>query len=232
MNKNQIISSSIQNLNNSNFIPPYLKPPQNSIFANCNSYNSSILTFAVKTTKKIKKRNYNELMESYKEKFNSLYKKENEELYKSLNENFQKKIYKINPNYKNFQNFPKNEKIILSLNEKKNKIEKNKEIKIQPKNNYIINDDIDDVEKDFMFEEKKDQKKYKLSKSYLYDEDPAFYSDLEDTKENSFSALNFSFDYPEISLDLSIKDKLITNAIELEKTFNRYFNVKTMPNKK
>ena len=74
-----------------------------------------------------------------------------------------------------------------------------------------------------MFEEKKDEKKYKLSKSYLYDEDPAFYSDLEDTKENSFSALNFSFDYPEISLDLSIKDKLITNG---------YFNVKTMPNKK
>ena len=80
--------------------------------------------------------------------------------------------------------------------------------------------------------EKKTQKKYNLSKSYLYDEEPPFYSDLEDTKENSFSALNFSVDYPEISLDNSIKNKLITNAIELEKTFNRFFNIKNMPNKK
>jgi hypothetical protein len=44
--------------------------------------------------------------------------------------------------------------------------------------------------------------------------------------------LNFSVDYPEINLDINIKDKLISNAIELEKTFNRIFNVKNIPNKK
>ena len=83
-----------------------------------------------------------------------------------------------------------------------------------------------------MKREKKNQKKYNLSKSYLYDEESPFFSDLEDTKENSFSSLNFSVDYPEINLDNSIKNKLITNAIELEKTFNRFFNIKNMPNKK
>ena len=96
---------------------------------------------------------------------------------------------------------------------------------------FIIDDEIDNVEKDFMFEkEKKVEKKYRLSKSYLYEE-PAFYSDLDDTKESSFSSLNFSYDYPEINFDNSIKDKLITNAIELEKTFHRLFNVNNMPNK-
>ena len=228
MNKNQIIFSSTQNLNNSYFISPYSNPHQNSLFVKNNSNNSSIPIFAVKSRKKIKKRNYNELMESFKEKFNSLYTKENEELYKSINMNFQKNENKINPNAKICL---KNEKIILNENDKKDRIKKIKEIKLQPKKKYIIDDDIDDVEKDFMFEEKK-EKKYKLSKSYLYEEERAFYSDLDDTKENSFSTLNFSFDYPEISLDLSINNKLITNAIELEKTFNRFFNVKNMPNKK
>ena len=33
------------------------------------------------------------------------------------------------------------------------------------------------------------------------------FSDLDDTNESSFSSLNFSFDYPEISLDVSIKGK-------------------------
>ena len=87
---------------------------------------------------------------------------------------------------------------------------------------------IDLIEKDFNISEKK----YGLSKSYLLDECSGFYSDLDDTKENSFFSLNVSFDYPEINLDLNIKDKLISNAIELEKTFNRIFNVKNMPNKK
>jgi hypothetical protein len=41
-----------------------------------------------------------------------------------------------------------------------------------------------------------------------------------------------SFDFPELNLDTNIKNKLISNAIELEKTFNRIFNVKNMPNKK
>ena len=89
-------------------------------------------------------------------------------------------------------------------------------------------DDIELIEKDFNISDKK----YGLSKSYLFDEDSKFYSDLDDTKENSFYSLNFSFDYPEINLDSNIKDKLISNAIELEKTFNRIFNVKNMPNKK
>ena len=71
-----------------------------------------------------------------------------------------------------------------------------------------------------------------MSKSYLYEEDPESNSDLDDTKENSFSPLNISVDYPEINMNKTIKDKLITNAIELEKTLNRFFNVKNMPNKK
>ena len=106
------------------------------------------------------------------------------------------------------------QKKIISLNSKKKFI--NEE------------DDIELIEKDFNISDKK----YGLSKSYLFDEDSKFYSDLDDTKENSFNSLNFSFDYPEINLDSNIKDKLISNAIELEKTFNRIFNVKNMPNKK
>ena len=227
MIQNPYFVSSTSPFNNSNNTFFDLNSEQKPNYINKNIFKSTKPLFASKNPYKIKKRNYNELMESYKEKFNNLYKKENEELFKAVNLNFQKNISKSNPIY---ENNIKKEKIIL-INDKKDKPDKNKAIKLQKKK-FIINDDIDDVEKDFIFEkEKKVEKKYKLSKSYLYDE-PDFCSDLEDTKENSFSALNFSVDYPDISFDATLKDKLITNAIELEKTFHRFFNVKNMPNKK
>ena len=221
--KNHFYSS--PGLNTSNFGLYNKNIQYNSTFANSNSFNSSFPSFFGKKPFSIKKRNHNELMEFYKENNNNLYIKENEESFKAINMNFQKNINKLKYNY---QNKFSNEKIIL--NDKKNKTEKKKVIKLEKKK-FIIDDEIDNVEKDFMFEkEKKVEKKYRLSKSYLYEE-PAFYSDLDDTKESSFSSLNFSYDYPELNFDNSIKDKLITNAIELEKTFNRFFNVKNIPNK-
>ncbi len=196
---------------------------QNSNAVNNYSFSSINPSLTEKLPHIYRKRNYNDLMESYQKKQNNLYNLENHELYKKINVNFQKNLQQ------NIQNNSQYEKIIL--NDKRNKADKKKEIKLPKK--FIIDDDIDDVEKDFIFEkDKKVEKKYKLSKSYLYDEESGFDSDLEDTKENSFSCLNFSFDYPEIHFDTKIKDKLITNAIELEKTFNRFFNVKNMPNKK
>ena len=225
MNQHKNIFYSSPGLNTSNFGPSNINIQYNSLFANSNSLNSPLPSFFGKKPFSIKKRNHNELMEFYKEKNNDLYVKENEELFKAINMNFQKKINKLKSNY---QNKFTNEKFIL--NDKKNKTDKKKEIKLEKKK-FIIDDEIDNVEKDFMFEkEKKVEKKYRLSKSYLYEE-PAFYSDLDDTKESSFSSLNFSYDYPEINFDNSIKDKLITNAIELEKTFHRLFNVNNMPNK-
>lgn len=213
-------------INSSNLTNSYLNFKQNSVLINNNSFNSSIPSSNIIYHYSIKKRNHNQLMEFYKEKNNNLYKKENEEIFKKINMNFQSKINKFKSNY---QNKLSNEKLIL--NEKKNKIEKKKEIKLETKK-FMIDDDIDIVEKDFMFEkERKVEKKFGLSKSYLYEEEPGFYSDFDDTKETSFSSLNFSYDYPELNFDTAIKDKLITNAIELEKTFNRFFNVKNMPNK-
>ena len=225
MNQYKNLFYSSPGLNTSNFGLSNINIKYNSTFPNSNSLNSSFPSFFGKKPFSIKKRNHNELMEFYKENNNNLYIKENEESFKAINMNFQKNINKLKYNY---QNKFSNEKIIL--NDKKNKTEKKKEIKLEKKK-FIIDDEIDNVEKDFMFEkEKKVEKKYRLSKSYLYEE-PAFYSDLDDTKESSFSSLNFSYDYPEINFDNSIKDKLITNAIELEKTFHRFFNVKNIPNK-
>lgn len=226
MNKTQNIFSQFQTSNNTQYISSNLNFQQNSNFINNNSLKLKTSSLTGKIPHIIKKRNYNELMESYKNKYNNLYIKENEEHYKALNMNFKKNIKNLKPN----PQFNCSNEVFI-LNNKKNKTEKKKEIKL-PKR-FIIDDDIDDVEKDFAFEkDKKVEKKYKLSKSYLYDEESGFYSDLDDTKENSFSSLNFSFDYPDMHFDHKIKDKLISNAIELEKTFNRFFNVKNMPNRK
>lgn len=102
---------------------------------------------------------------------------------------------------------------------------------INEQKKYYIDEDIEINENNnSSFKKNKKSQKLNLSSSYFLDEDPGFFSDLEDTKESSFSSLNFSFDYPEISID-SIKGKFITNAIELEKTFYRFFNVKILPNK-
>ncbi len=223
MNKTHNAFSQFIPANNITFFRNNLNFQQNSIVANNNYFSTINPSLTEKLPHIYRKRNYNDLMESYQKKQNNLYNLENHELYKKINVNFQKNLQQ------NIQNNSQYEKIIL--NDKRNKADKKKEIKLPKK--FIIDDDIDDVEKDFIFEkDKKVEKKYKLSKSYLYDEESGFDSDLEDTKENSFSCLNFSFDYPEIHFDTKIKDKLITNAIELEKTFNRFFNVKNMPNKK
>ena len=172
----------------------------------------------------VKKRTYNELMESYKQKNYNLYNKESEEKYKSINNKLQKEWQNLT--------LKSNKKLSDEIIILKNNTEKKKEIKLKNKKFAFDDDDIDVVEKDFMCEREKNERKHKLSKSYFYDEGPTFLSDLEDTKENSISSLNFSFDYPDINYDSSIKNKLISNAIELEKTFHRIFNVKNMPNKK
>ena len=199
------------------------------------SYISSSYPFTanISTINQIKpkKRNYNEFINAYKQYHNEAFNSEAEGLNKSFN-------LKIRKNLSNIQNsFFNNEGINIIKNTKKNNLNDFPQIhyhkkvimNLDTKKKFINEeDDIDLIEKDFNISDKK----YCLSKSYLFDEDSKFYSDLDDTKENSFSCLNFSVDYPEINLDINIKDKLISNAIELEKTFNRIFNVKNIPNKK
>ena len=226
MNQKQNIFSSPPKQNSTNFFTKNSNFPSNSILSNDKSKITLIPSIQRKKHNVVKKRTYNELMESYKEKKDNQYKREDEDLYKKIN-------IMNKPEY-NFTKNLTNEKIILKSNvvkANKFKKEKKKDIKVQKK--FMIDDDIDDLENDFMLEKgKKAEKKFRLSKSYLSEGEPGFDSDLDDTKENSFSSLNFSFDFPDINLDYSLKDKLITNAIELEKTFHRFFNVTNMPNKK
>jgi hypothetical protein len=226
MNQKENIFSSAPKPNSTNFFSQNVNFLSNSIFTSDESKTPLIPTIQRKKHNIVKKRTYNELMESYKEKIDNQYKREDEDLYKKIN-------IMNKPEY-NFTKNLTNEKIILKSNvvkANKFKKEKKKDIKVQKK--FMIDDDIDDLENDFMLEKgKKAEKKFRLSKSYLSEGEPGFDSDLDDTKENSFSSLNFSFDFPDINLDYSLKDKLITNAIELEKTFHRFFNVTNMPNKK
>ena len=195
---------------------------------NSSSENNSMI-FNIKPLK-AKKRNYNELMESYKQYHRNTFLSEAEELHKTFNLRLRKNLQDTKNAYFSGEgkNFIKNPNKIRNNDFPQNSHQK-KTINIDTKKKFTgEDDDIDLIEKDFNITEKK----YGLSKSYLLDECSGFYSDLDDTKENSFFSLNVSFDYPEINLDLNIKDKLISNAIELEKTFNRIFNVKNMPNKK
>ena len=226
MNQKQNIFSSPPKQNSTNFFTKNSNFPSNSILSNDKSKITLIPSIQRKKHNVVKKRTYNELMESYKEKQDNQYKREDEELYK--------KISIMNKPEYNFKKNLTNEKLILKSNVmKKNKFEKEKKKDIKVQKKFMIDDDIDDLENDFILEKsKKKEKKFRLSKSYLSEGEPGFDSDLDDTKENSFSSLNFSFDYPEINLDYSLKDKLITNAIELEKTFHRFFNVTNIPNKK
>jgi len=191
-----------------------------SSFPNIGMYNN-IKTF------KTKKRNYNEFLESYRQYHNTAFLSEAESLHKTFNLKFRKNFQNMDFNFKG-ENIIKNQKKISS-NDFPQISHQKKLMNLDSKKKFINeeDDDIELIEKDFNISDKK----YGLSKSYLFDEDSKFYSDLDDTKENSFYSLNFSFDYPEINLDSNIKDKLISNAIELEKTFNRIFNVKNMPNK-
>jgi hypothetical protein len=226
MNQKQNIFSSAPKPNSTNFFSKNLNFLSNSIFTSDESKTPLFPNIQRKKHNVVKKRTYNELMESYKEKQDNQYKREDEELYK--------KISIMNKPEYNFKKNLTNEKLILKSNVmKKNKFEKEKKKDIKVQKKFMIDDDIDDLENDFILEKsKKKEKKFRLSKSYLSEGEPGFDSDLDDTKENSFSSLNFSFDYPEINLDYSLKDKLITNAIELEKTFHRFFNVTNIPNKK
>ena len=178
-------------------------------------------------TFKTKKRNYNEFLQSYRQNHNTAFLSETESLHKTFNSKLRKSFQSIDFNFQG-KNIIKNPKK-MSSNDFPQISHQEKIINLNSKKKFINEeDDIELIEKDFNISDKK----YGLSKSYLFDEDSKFYSDLDDTKENSFNSLNFSFDYPEINLDSNIKDKLISNAIELEKTFNRIFNVKNMPNKK
>lgn len=192
-----------------------------SSFPNIEMYNN-IKTF------KVKKRNYNEFLESYRQYNNTAFLSEAESLQKTFNLKLRKNFQNMDFNFQG-KNIIKNQKK-MTLNDFPQISHQKKTTNPNSKKKFINeeDDDIELIEKDFNISDKK----YGLSKSYLFDEDSKFHSDLDDTKENSFYSLNFSFDYPEINLDCKIKDKLISNAIELEKTFNRIFNVKNMPNKK
>ena len=173
---------------------------------------------------RVKKRNYNEFLQSYKEFHNNSYLSEKEGLQRSLNLKYKKNLQEAKDYYSELH-IPSNKNILV--NSEKQTVE-NKKLNIDPKKKFMYDEDfIDFNEKDFTSE-----KKFGLSKSYLYDEGSGFDSDLDDTKENSFFSVNISFDYPEINIDKNIHNKLITNALEIEKTFNRIFNVKNMPNKR
>lgn len=216
---NQNLFSFSQNSNNSLLYSSNI----NSSFAN-NNMNINLKPL------KIKKRTYNEFMESYKQSHYNEFFSEAECLQKTINLKLRKNLEETKNLFFNKEgnNIIKNQKKIVN-NDFPQISHPKKGINIDTKKKFLNEeDDIDLIEKDFNFSEKK----YGLSKSYLFDDSSGFYSDLDDTKENSFYSLNVSFDYPEINLDKSIKDKLISNAIELEKTFNRIFNVKNMPNKK
>ena len=216
---NQNLFSFSQNLNNS----LSFSPDSNSSFANNNmNINLKLL--------KAKKRTYNEFMESYKQSDSNAFFSEAECLHKSINLKLRKNLEETKNLFLNKEgkNILKNQKKIVN-NDFPQISHQKKGINIDTKKKFLNEeDDLDLIEKDFNVCEKK----YGLSKSYLFDDSSGFYSDLDDTKENSFYSLNVSFDYPEINLDKNIKNKLISNAIELEKTFNRIFNVKNMPNKK
>ena len=194
-----------------------------------NSYissSNSIPSFIINSPNnlKTKKRNYNEFLKSYKQSNINSYLSETEGLQRSLNLKYKQNIQNTKDSYYNIHSL-NGKKIIINDNPQNSH---KKKINLDVKKKFICDEDfIDFNEKDFMTE-----KKYGLSKSYLYDEGPGFYSDLDDTKENSFFSVNISFDYPEINLDKNIHNKLISNALELEKTFNRIFNVKNIPNKK
>ena len=195
----------------------------NSFYSSSNIIPSSINNLPYNNIK-LKKRNYNEFLKAYKQSNINSYLSEAEGLNRSLNLNYKKNIESIKDAYQDIHSIDDKKVLVndLSLNAHK------KRINLDQKKKFMYDEDFIDLnEKDFMSE-----KKYGLSKSYLYDEEPGFYSDLDDTKENSFFSLNFSFDYPEINLDKNINNKLISNALELEKTFNRIFNEKNIPNKK
>ena len=173
----------------------------------------------------IKKRNYFEFLRQYQNKSNNYYSAEkeiaNNIFSKNNNDYMDKKLYTTSA-----------DSLVKIRQSKISQLSNNLNAKNEPKK-FFMEEDIE-IDENCSNKSKSEQKKLKqkLSASYFLDEDPGFFSDLEDTKESSFSSLNFSFDYPEIGLDDSIKGKLITNALELEKTFNRFYNIKNIPNKK
>lgn len=171
-----------------------------------------------------KKRNYFDFIKQYQQ-INNKYTSQNESSNKIFYNNFKKYMDSKLSNTNNDSLIKSSQYIIKN---KTSSILSASQINEHKK--YFIDEDIEINDNNNSFKKYKKNQKQNLSSSYFLDDDPGFFSDLEDTKESSFSSLNFSFDYPEISID-SIKGKFITNAIELEKTFYRFFNVKIMPNK-
>ena len=163
-------------------------------------------------------------MRQYQNKSNNYYSAEkeiaNNIFSKNNNDYMDKKLYTTSA-----------DSLVKIRQSKISQLSNNLNAKNEPKK-FFMEEDIE-IDENCNNKSKSEQKKLKqkLSASYFLDEDPGFFSDLEDTKESSLYSLNLSFDFPEISLDDSIKDKLITNALELEKTFNRFYNMKTFPNK-
>lgn len=215
-------------------------------FPNSVQIKAIISSFGGRKYTKIKKRNYEKFNKGFRHLAGDLYKKEKDLQYKILNLNERKiKMPLVTNNEGNNNNLKSN-------NEKLNKMKKeledlNKELDIS-RNKFIDKTKNIKEEIDFNFEarlEKKNKVKtrieskekgknkcHNLSSSYLFGENSDLLEELDDTKETSFNLLNFSYDYPEFSLDNSITGKLISNAIELEKTFNKFFDVKILPNKK
>lgn len=186
-----------------------------------------ISSYGGKINTKYKKRNYDEFMKEYKEKNNYLYIKEKDLYCKLLS--FKESKIKLSLDENNNNNSISLKFFDNKKNEQLNQIRK--EI-----NNLYLNDSFNHIINIKTKNErlrKNQKKKSDLNSSYLIGEYSGLLDELNDTKESStISFLNFSYDYPELSLDNSLTGKLITNAIELEKTFNKYFDVKNMPNKK
>ena len=121
--------------------------------------------------------------------------------------------------------------------EKKIKNEEKKNKKLINEKNYMIVDD-DDV--DFCSENIEKTCDYKKKKNKLnfvkyFEEDKGYDEDLEDRKKCSgFNSVNINYSHPKLCIDNYdnyIKTKIIANVIQSEKAFNKYFNIKTIPNK-
>lgn len=214
------------------FSIPFGLSIQKNPFPTNDQIKSIISSLGGKKFNKVNKRNYEEFLKDYKLSSKDLYLKE-KDLYCKL---FCYKESKIklevdeNKNIKEYSNYLNNKDELINQIRKELtdlKIDTNRK-KIFYKNEVNCRSK---HEKKLKKEEK--SKNNKLNSSYLIGGESELSDELDETKESSFSSLlNFSYDYPELSLDDSITGKLITNAIELEKTFNKFFDVKNMPNKK
>lgn len=229
-----------QNSNNNNcFYNNDLKYQINPMFLNNNSIFEINPSLNRKRLHIVKKRSYNELLEEYKKRENDIYKKENKELLAIINMNFEKNINKLKINFQNGGFFVNEQNIINNIYEKKRDIknEEKKNKKLINEKNYMIVDDDDvelcseNIEKTCDYKKKKN----KLNFVKYFEEDKGYDEDLEDKKKCSgFNSVNINYSHPKLCIDNYdnyIKTKIIANVIQSEKAFNKYFNIKTIPNK-